>query len=270
MIAKIFLTLTDYPFFRRLIWRPIYETLAKQFRVEDWHFMNYGYMPSDKEPLLVLEEHDELNRYPLQLYHYLASKISLEGLDVLEIGSGRGGGCSYIKRHFKPRKITGLDIAKNAVKFSRQVHRQKRLYYRQGDAENLPFENDYFDVVINVESSHAYGSVPQFLSEVKRVLSDGGYFLCTDLRSPAGMKTLRGNLLNSGLEMIEDEDITMNVTRAIEQEEPLKQMRIEKHVPRWFQKAFKEFAGVKGSKIHEDLKAGSLIYHRFVLRKLIK
>ena len=46
-------------------------------------------------------------------------------MDVLEIGSGRGGGCDYIKRYFNPRKITGLDIAVNAVNFSKQSYQQK-------------------------------------------------------------------------------------------------------------------------------------------------
>jgi hypothetical protein len=105
MIAKIFLSLTDYPFFRRLVWKPIYEMLAKQFVINDWHFMNYGYVPFENEKLLRLESKDEINRYPLQLYHYLASKIKLEDKDVLEVGSGRGGDCSYVKRYLNPNSL---------------------------------------------------------------------------------------------------------------------------------------------------------------------
>lgn len=267
MIAKIFLDLTDYPAFRRIMWKPIYEWLAKRFDHTEWHFMNYGYSPFEHEKKLKLNQEDEINRYAIQLYHYLASKVLIEGMDVLEIGSGRGGGCNYIKRYFNPRKITGLDIANNAVNFSKLTHRQKGLFYKQGNAEDLPFENDYFDVVINVESCHAYGSVPKFLCEVKRVLYSGGYFLCTDLRSPDGMITLRRNLLNSGLDLVEEETITENVVRAISEEEAIKMKRINQIVPKRFQKLFKEFAGVKGSQIHAGLSNGQLVYHRFVLRK---
>jgi len=267
MIAKLFLNLTDYPIFRRIMWKPIYEWLAKRFDFMEWHFMNYGYTPFEYERKLKLNQEDEVHRHAIQLYHYLASKVRIEGMDVLEIGSGRGGGCNYIKRYFNPRKITGLDIAGNAVNFSKQTHLQKGLYYKQGNAEALPFENDYFDVIINVESCHAYGSVPRFLSEVKRVLCAGGYFLCTDIRSPEGMITLRRNLKNSGLTLVEEETITGNVIKAIEEEESIKILRIEKFIPRRFQKIFKEFAGAKGSKIHEDLKSGTLVYHRFVLQK---
>ena len=67
--------------------------------------------------------------------------------------------------------------------------------------------------------------------------------------------------------MTVDQDITLNVVDAIEMEETIKQKRISANIPRWLAKPFKEFAGVKGSKIHEDLNNGSLVYHRFVMRK---
>src|ERR1051325_5623226 len=114
MITRIFLKLTDYQACRRLLWKPIYEWLAKKFRLKDWSFMNYGYAPSSDEPLLKLDDEDEINRYSIQLYHYQASKINLAGLDVLEVGSGRGGGAVFLKKYHQPKTVTGLDIAENA------------------------------------------------------------------------------------------------------------------------------------------------------------
>jgi ubiquinone/menaquinone biosynthesis C-methylase UbiE len=268
MIAYIFLSLTDYPFFRRLIWKPIYENLAKRFKTEGWHFMNYGYQPSEHEPSLALQPCDEVNRYSIQLYHYLASRIQLNGLEILEVGSGRGGGANFVKKYHCPHKVIGIDIAHNAVKLSRQMHSTEGLYFFQGNAERIPFPDETFDAVLNVESCHAYGSVPAFLKEVKRVLKPGGYFLCTDMRSPEGLQTLRNNLLKSGLEILEEENVSMNVIRAIEYEEPSKEERIKKNIPKWLQQTFREFAGVKGSKIHRDLCEGSLVYYRFILKKI--
>ena len=69
------------------------------------------------------------------------------------------------------------------------------------------------------------------------------------------------------MKMKVDEDITTNVINAIELEEDVKQKRISDNIPKWIAKPFKEFAGVKGSRIHEDLKNGSLVYRRFVLQK---
>lgn len=269
MLARLFLDLTDYPAFRRIIWKPVYETIAKNFKVADWQFMNYGYVPVVYEKPLTLLPEDEINRYSIQLYHYLISMLEVSGKEMLEVGSGRGGGANYIKRYLKPEKFTGLDIAYNAVKMANEKHATEGLKFVQGNAEKLPFADESFDIVINVESCHAYGSVPAFLKEVKRVLRPGGYFLCTDMRSPNGMRTLKNNLLATAMHISIEEDITQNVINAIELEENVKQKRISDTIPKWLAKPFKEFAAVKGSKIHEDLKNGSLIYHRFVLQKII-
>jgi hypothetical protein len=99
MIAQSFLKLTDYPSFRRMIWKPLYEILAKKIKIPDWQFMNYGYVPSSSERTLELHPEDEINRYPLQLYHYLVSVVHVIGSEILEVGSGRGGGANYIKRY---------------------------------------------------------------------------------------------------------------------------------------------------------------------------
>lgn len=268
MIAKAFLSLTEYPAFRRLVWKPVYEVLAKRFKISDWHFMNYGYAFETSQPAILLHEHDEINRYPIQLYHFLAQKTQIENMHVLEVGCGRGGGASYISRYLKPAKITAIDIAKNAIALARQNHQETNLHFMQGNAEKLPFASESFDVVMNVESSHAYGSVPRFLSEVKRVLKKGGYFLCTDLRDPEGMAVLKTHFESSGLKMLAEENITINVINAIEKEDSTKQQRINQHVARWMRPAFSQFAGTKGSRIHKDLQSNSLIYYSFVLQKI--
>jgi hypothetical protein len=69
------------------------------------------------------------------------------------------------------------------------------------------------------------------------------------------------------MEVLQEEDITQNVIRSIEEEDPSKRKRIEALVPTRWQKLFNEFAGVKGSKFHETLKNGTRHYYRFVARK---
>ncbi len=266
MITRLLLKITDYPAGRRLLWKPVYELLAKTFRVRDWSLMNFGYAPSAEEAPLSLQHEDEVNRYSIQLYHYLAVKTDLRGLDVLEVGSGRGGGAAFIKKYHDPGKVTGLDIASYAVELANTNLGGKGLEFVQGSAEDLPFANGSFDALINVESSHTYGSVPAFLAEAKRVLRPGGVFLCTDLRTATDVASFREALYHSGMELISEEDISERVGRAIELEEPVKQARIRKHVPGWLQPLFRQFAGVKGSQAHRQLSNGGLIYLRFILR----
>ena len=141
------------------------------------------------------------------------------------------------------------------------------LKYIAGNAEDIPLENGSLDVVINVESCHAYGSVDKFLSEVKRVLKPGGKLLLTDLRGGPGMEILKKQLQASGLTQLSEEDITQNVVKAIEADDIHKRKRIKSVIPGRFQKAVGEFAGVAGSQIHKQLTNRDLIYYRFVMEK---
>ncbi|MCB0526996.1 MAG: class I SAM-dependent methyltransferase [Saprospiraceae bacterium] len=268
MLAKIFLELTEFSWFRRIAWKPIYNHLAKQFPYDDWVFMNYGYEPADPAERPELDASDEPDRYPLQLYHFLATRTEIKDKTMLEVGSGRGGGASYIARYLKPEQITGMDIANHAVEFAGKRHQSPNLRYVTGNAEAIPFGDESFDVVINVESSHAYGSVERFFSEVRRVLRPGGYFLITDMRDPKNLASFEETLLASGLQMASKEVISERVVQAIELEDDLKRARIRKQIPARYVKFFEEFGGVKGSQIDKDLRSGSLVYFWYVMRKV--
>jgi len=100
----------------------------------------------------------------------------------LEVGSGRGGGAAYTKRRFEPKSMLGLDLSAKSVNFCNQYHSIDSLSFTCGNAQSLPFDDNSFDVVLNVESSLVYPDVDRFLEEVVRVLRPNGYFLYTDIR----------------------------------------------------------------------------------------
>jgi ubiquinone/menaquinone biosynthesis C-methylase UbiE len=267
MISRLFLELTEYAWFRKMVWKPVYQALARKFPTGTWSFMNYGYAPDSKVPHLPLKENEEIHRQAIQHYHYLAVKTLIRDKDVLEVGSGRGGGSHYIATNLHPRSMTGMDLASKAVELCNRNFIYHNLRYITGNAEKIPLESNSRDVVINVESCHAYGSVDCFLAEVKRILRPGGFLLLTDIRGQEGKDLLVRKLQNSGMEIIEEEDITHNVVKAIETEDKIKWSRIRQSVPRWLHKYFSEFAGSVGSQTHRQLKSRNLVYFRFVLRK---
>ena len=267
MFGDIFLKLSRYPTFRRIVWKPIYNLLARVITHPEWRFMNYGYAPFPSEQPLKLEQGDEKERYPAQLYHYLAIRTPIEGKDVLEVGSGRGGGAYHVARYLKPHKMVGLDLAENAVKFASKNLVTPGLSYVQGNAEALPFPDQSFDVVLNVESSHAYGSFPTFVSEVRRVLRPGGVFLITDMRIPEDLEVIKKYLAESGMTITEETDITENVVEAMEADDSSKTARLATLVPGWLKPAFREFAGMTNSAIHLHLKRRERLYYIWKLEK---
>lgn len=268
MVRPIMYVLKRFAWFKRFNAKITYELLAKRVPVADWQFMNYGYVPNPDEKPLSLPDNPKIQKYPLQMYHYLATKAVLEGKQVLEVGSGRGGGAKYIAEHFKPAFYTGMDLAQSAVDLANRIHVLPNLKFIQGTAENIPMPDNSIDVVINVESCHAYGSVEKFLSEVKRVLKPGGHLLLVDFRNERkNMEILQAQIGQTGMELLEEEDISDNVVRAIEAEDETKRERINRLIPPRWRKLFSEFAGVVDSRFYRTLKERTRLYYRFVLRK---
>jgi SAM-dependent methyltransferase len=266
MINFIIRAFKRFAWFKRFNAKVTYELLAKKIRAEDWQFMNYGYVPNSSEMPIQLPA-QTVQQYPLQMYHYLACRTTIEGKHVLEVGSGRGGGARYIAQHLHPATYIGMDLAQSAVDLSAKVHQLSNLRFIQGTAEAIPMDDSSVDVVINVESCHAYGSVEKFLSEAKRVLKPGGHLLLVDFRS-ANMDQFQKQIREIGMVLLEEENISGNVIEAIEAEDESKRARIKKLVPTRWQKLFSDFAGVVGSRFYNTLKDGSRLYYRFVLKKI--
>src|SRR3954470_23070603 len=185
MIADAFLwVLNRTPSLRRAMWRTFFDFIAaRSGDIGWWTLMNYGFAePNSRNDAFELQPSDEAERYPIALYHHVATLAPVAGRDVLEVGSGRGGGASYVARYLKPRRMVGIDLSGKAVAFSNKRHGVANLHFQQGDAEQLPFDDESFDSVINVESSFCYPSIDRFFAEVRRVLRPGGHLHYTDLR----------------------------------------------------------------------------------------
>ncbi|MCX5642404.1 MAG: class I SAM-dependent methyltransferase [Candidatus Omnitrophica bacterium] len=230
-------------------------------------FLNYGY--ADENLKLELREEDGKNRYCIQLYNHIVTSLpaELKGLDVLEVGSGRGGGASYIARYFYPNSVVGLDLCRRAVTFCAEHYAINGLSFVCGNALNLPFQSKSLDVVVGVESSHGYPNIKQFFSEVDRVLKPGGYFLLSDFRNKDCIGLLREQLRSSGLKIIREETITPNIIKALELDSERRKELIERLVPKLLHKMSMALAGVKGTGAHMSFVTGKKEYLNFVLQK---
>jgi ubiquinone/menaquinone biosynthesis C-methylase UbiE len=174
--------LQSYPLIGKLTTKYLLPLGTRQVG-DDVVFFNFGY-EEDPPMALPLAPFDEPNRYCIQLYHVTASQVDLTGKKVLEVSCGAGGGASYIMRTLGPASYTALDLNPASIDLCRNSHNIAGLDFVQGDAQNLPFPDESFDAVINVEASHQYPDFVGFLTEVARVLRPGGHFLYTDNRRP--------------------------------------------------------------------------------------
>ena len=253
---------------KHFLWKRIYDRLANTYEYFDWAFMNYGFDYNNKSNEPPLGDEDEEYRYCIQLYHHTVEQLAVQDKTVLEVGSGRGGGTSYIARYLNPKKITGIDYSKNAIKLCNRIHNEHNLRFVEGDASDLPFEDDSQDVVINVESSHCYPSIPQFLSEVKRVLKPGGLFAWTDVCPTEAVNDYEEAFNTCGMKTIDYYQITDNVLRALDADKinEVKNEIISKSTPFYLKGIIKDFSGMKDTAIYNTLKNGRTQYSFRILQ----
>lgn len=268
MLAKLYTKLCDlYPGFRKASRKQMYQFMARYYQKRDWTFMNYGYAPDDATETPTLLTDDEINRYCIQLYHHVANAVNLRGLKVLEVGSGRGGGADYIKRYLGPARMVGVDFSDKAVNLCRQHYCVEGLHFVPGDAERLPFDDDSFDAVVNVESSHCYGSMADFLAQVKRVLKPGGHFLFADFRNREQLDELDEQLERTDMQRVKQKNITPNVIEALDADHDRRIAHIQRGVPTALRQLLREFAGTKGAGIYKRFQTGAVVYQSFVFQK---
>jgi len=115
-----------------------------------------------------LDSTDEL----LELCHIDGSKY------ILEVGCGVGRTPAYVARKYRCR-VVGVDIREKMI--ARSKERAKReglehlLEFQVADAQDLPFEDDSFDVVMCESVVVMVPDQHKALSEYVRVTRPGGY-----------------------------------------------------------------------------------------------
>jgi ubiquinone/menaquinone biosynthesis C-methylase UbiE len=235
------------------------------FNTGDVVFLNIGY--EEDPPMAVpLAESDEPNRFYIQLYHRTATQADLSGKRVLEVGCGHGGGASYLTRTLRPAAYTGLDLNRAAIAFCRKRHKLPNVDFVHGDAEKLPFPDQSFDAVVNVESSAAYPHFSRFLAEVVRVLRPGGHFLYTDLRPVSSIAEWEAALAGAPMRMLSHDDINAQVVRGLEKNSQ-RMVELIGRMPIGLRSIGREYAGMKGTGFYRAMQSGKYPYRVYCFMK---
>lgn len=101
------------------------------------------------------------------------------GKDVLEVACGAGQGLGYLAR--TANKVVGGDIEEDNLKWAeKQYAGRDGIELKIFDAQNMPFKDGSFDVVIMYEGIYYLTDASKFIGEAYRVLRSGGSFIvCT-------------------------------------------------------------------------------------------
>lgn len=107
------------------------------------------------------------------------------GEKLLDVGSGAGHSTLHFAR--AGADITGLDLTREMVETGRRLAAAEGLAnarFERGDAEDMPFADDAFDLLTCRLCAHHFADVPAALAEMRRVLRPGGRLLLCDSMAP--------------------------------------------------------------------------------------
>lgn len=253
---------------RMPMWRVWHWLIRKMDVNGNATFLNYGYSgePGEFDHLTLKDEH-EYHRYAVQLYCHTTRNHVFAESNLLEVGCGRGGGAAFLAETFRPASYIGLDLNSGTTAFCNKRHKVAGLSFVTGDAQNLPFENERFDGVVNVESARCYPDMSRFFREVHRVLKSTGKFHFADMIKPDDLATIEERLDHAGFVIVEKKDIRPHVVKALHIDSGNRKTEIDKKTPGFLREAFYEFAGVEGSNRFKIFKTGEMGYWSFTLVK---
>jgi SAM-dependent methyltransferase len=113
----------------------------------------------------------------------IAEHYKLEnGCKILDIGCGKGFLVYEFKKIFPNSEIIGLDISQYAIENSKTEIKSNLIL---GNANNLPFEENYFDLVISLNTLHNLYCFDLFqsLKEIERVGKKNKYICVESYRN---------------------------------------------------------------------------------------
>ncbi len=108
----------------------------------------------------------------------LIYELDLKGDEkILDVGSGPGILSLEIAKRLKSGHITGLDLSENMIRLAQRLaqdHLLDNVKFEKGDALDLHFPEESFDVVISTAVLPWVKSPKKLLLELHRVLKKGG------------------------------------------------------------------------------------------------
>ena len=137
----------------------------------------------------------------------------------------------------------------------------------QGNAEDLPFGDESFDAVINVESAHGYPRFARFPGEAARVLRPGGHFLYADFRLRHDVAKWEAALADAPLRLLSQRVINAEVVRGMEKNSQQWLDMISRHVPAFLHGFARDVSGLQDLRVYRAVESEDISYRIYSFAK---
>jgi len=108
---------------------------------------------------------------------------------ILDVATGTGD-LAIAAMKINPSKITGIDISRNMLEIGSAKVKSRGLSdvidLKYGDSENIPFDDNLFDVAMVAFGVRNFSDPVRGLSEMRRVIREGGMIMVLEFSKPSG------------------------------------------------------------------------------------
>ena len=109
---------------------------------------------------------------------------------LLDLDCGTGLLLEQIYDRLPEVKATGFDYGLERLEVAKERFKDKDINLDFGQAINLPYKDNSFDIVVSTTTFHHYQQPKKVLNEVYRVLKPGGTFIIGDTYMSSVLKYL--------------------------------------------------------------------------------
>jgi ubiquinone/menaquinone biosynthesis C-methylase UbiE len=123
---------------------------------------------------------EEMENHHISITQQTLELMGLEpGQRVLDLGCGAGWASRLLAQRIgdgeRPGQVVGLDVSDEMIRRARASSTAfENILFVVGSAQQIPWQENFFDKVLSVESFYYYGDQEGALEEVLRVMAPGG------------------------------------------------------------------------------------------------
>jgi len=120
---------------------------------------------------------NEMGPNSVWLAEYLTKGIQIEkGMNVLDLGCGRAISSVFIANEFEAR-VWAADLwisPTENFKMVKELKLEENIYPIYTEAHNLPFAEEFFDIIVSIDAYHYFGTDEIYLPYITKYLRKGG------------------------------------------------------------------------------------------------
>jgi len=119
----------------------------------------------------------------------ITRKLTLRGFEggrILDVGCGFGATATVLAQALPRSEVVGIDLSEPLLDLAMQAAQAAgqggRVAFERADVHKIPYDDDSFDAVINLQMLHIVEDPVAMLNEMERVLAPEGVLFMADIR----------------------------------------------------------------------------------------